>query len=161
MFYIPVVTIAGNHAGFVVFDVDGAQVAAQFVGIIVDSEVKIQLAQVYVNRLSDLQHLVEELDVLVAAVTPELRMEHGFFVHGHFTVHLSRPLLDLPDGADVFGRDPLVLIDQENCKTRRANALLDLILAVPVAVHFGDKPVRLVHDQAVIEIRRHIAKAKR
>ena len=78
---VPVVAVAGNHAGLVVDRVEVAKGVAHGARIVEDADVKVQVGEVDVNGLAELEDVVNELDVLVAAVAAELGAQDGVVVH--------------------------------------------------------------------------------
>ena len=99
-----------------------------------------------------MQEVVDELDVGIAAVAAELGDEFGFLAEDHSGAEGVAPFPNLPYTADVFGRDGLVFVDQEDGEEGGIDDFLDLVLAAPVAVHLFHEAMGFVDDQAIVPV---------
>ena len=108
--HIPVVTVTGHHPGFIVDFVQLTQRIPQFIGVVKHPDIKIQLFQIDIHRFPNLQNVVDELDVLIAAVTTELRLKDRVLIHDDFTAQFRSPLFDFLNRADVLFCNLLVFV---------------------------------------------------
>ena len=96
--------------------------------------------------------MVDELNVGIAAVAAELGYEFGLFTHDNRGAQCLAPFADFLDASDVLGRNGLVFVEHEDGEQGCVDAFLYLVLSVPIPIHFLDKPMGFVYDQAVIGV---------
>ena len=96
--------------------------------------------------------LVNELNISIATIAPELGIQLGLFPHDDGGSQFPAPLADLLDASDVFRRNGLIFVQQKDSEKGGIDALLHLVLSGPVAIHSLHKPVRFIHDQTVIGV---------
>lgn len=156
----PFVAVSRQHTRLVVDGVLLGEIHPHLVGIFEQFDVEIEIVDgEHFVGIGQAENAVEESDVAVASVAPELGDEYHVLVEIEFAVQFLRPILDGVDGSDILRRDDLILVDEENADERGVDDFLDLVFADALEdARLCVEPVSFVHDEAVESVGRAVHK---
>lgn len=147
----PFVAVPRQHTRLVVDGVLLGEIHPHLVGVFKQFDVEIEIVggEHFVG-IGQTKNTVEESDITVASVAPELGHEHHVIVEIEFAVQFLRPILDGVDGSDILRRDDLILVNEENADERGVDDFLDLVFADALEdARLCVESVRFVNDEAV------------
>lgn len=156
----PFVAVSRQHTRLVVDGVLLGEIHSHLVGIFEQFDVEIEIVggEHFVGIVQT-ENTVEESDIAVASVAPELGHEHHIIVEIKLAVQFLRPILDGVDGSDILRRDDLILVDEEDADERGVDDFLDLVFADALEdARLCVEPVSFVHDEAVESVGRAVHK---
>ena len=108
-----------------------------------------------------LENAIDKLNVGIAAITPELGHQLRFLAHDHTGAQCLAPPADFIQASDVALGDRLVLVNQEHRQQSGIDTLLYLVFSSPIPEHLFDKPMRFIHNQAVIIVALNFVQTER
>lgn len=147
----PFIAVSRQHTRLVVDGVLLGEIHSHLVGIFEQFDVEIEIVggEHFVG-IGQTENTVEESDVTVASVAPELGHKHHILVEIELAVQFLCPILDGVDGSDILRRDNLVLVNEENADERGVDDFLDLVFADALEdARLCVEPVSFVYDKAV------------